>query len=934
MIMSKILSKKITLIVVLAIIGALVACIVARFMTIASPYGANPLMIVFAETPETIASLFMANLMDIAWHSQNVWIPALIAFMLPFSIGLVCIGKGFDANYDTGKEHGDSHLATKAEMNALLDTKFHFNNLHYTENSGLPLKAWNKKLDIALTSRNFNMICFGISGTGKTFHLSKPVIMNSVGCRVPYVQAGLQNIIEHLQCAAETHRILTPIKPLINALHRSKQRIDAHKHERMANQAKKRGIGDGYDLLITDPKGDDLRDIGHLHQLAGQDISVLNLVDLESSMGYNPLAYIKTQEIDIKDPSDIEIVLSGQTWINDKESNKSDVEQFDFAASQPKLEKDVRIAQSSSVASFSSSVSEETRSYSDLSALPEGYNASEVEKELSWIKEDMGDGGCQKVAEIVSETTYTRTGCVLSLEIKNNGSKRRSGEFVFALDEALEVESIQGCVTANFVPTKPFLDSVSIEQEEGSNRFVWRFKGLPAAKPASPEDAPTIRCNLFCKIAPMSIPDGVDLAKTVNTLVENLGSHDEDGAGGDPFWEDAKRLFFMGLIAYQFERYPDPKYHTIPVMCDLMDVALSDGGDVSQPSALKAMMDVWEYAKRPIQTQIDKNASMRGVLPESQSFAKTDNPPHDRSRSLALHCYRAFAAAAPETVQSIVISCQTALIKLLSPQIKRILSKDELHLDRFGDEGPGKVLYLIVNDNDDTYAFFTALLVHQTIELSMTKAYKRYGGKLPRHVRLELDECKNIGKVPNLVQATSTVRSRNMSIAMYFQSYSQAEEAYGEKGAHTITNNCTTWMFLGAQHLDDLKMISEKIGEETVYARTYSRQFNGVGVSGTSEQISANARAVQSSSQINQTSPEYLFAFYYGVPAVKDLKYITRKDPLYCYVDAYDQAQRNSGSLSRRKLTEPIPRFAKRFDYVEELMKGGKKRGDPNDSSA
>lgn len=935
----KAIVAKAKLFAVLGAFGLVAAWLLARLFTVGLSFDTNPLSVFFSLGYSAVFEAVISDPFSIAWSEQAVWMSALVAFVLPFGIGWLSVGKGFDANYDTGKEHGDAHLATEAEMAALLDSKFPFNNFQYTRHTGLPLKGWDKKTKKALDSRNYNMLCYGISGRGKTYFISKPTIMRSVGAKVPFVESGWQNIFEHLYLKSDTNKALAPLKPALKGLYDLKLACDKRKYEHLLTRAQKKGLGEGFDLIVTDPKGDDLRDIGHLHRMAGQEISVLNLVDLEASMGYNPLSYIKTQEIDIKDPDCIEVKFRGSSWSNDKEGNQVDVDSFSPEGSIT-LGSDQFVGERHSSAKLATSVTTTTTSYTDLESLPDNYKAPEdvaaLMDDFKFMREQMGgtreikdkDGnaqsvtGCEKVAEIVETQTYDRSTCVIDLAISNNGVKRRNGHFEIEVEDALDLKEIT-YVYEGFAPTQAFHDSVKIDRKEGTDIWTFDFAGLPGSFPSSKlSPKPTIRFVMLMEVRPMVIPDGVDLAKTVNTLVENLGTKNEAGGGEDPFWEDAKRLFFMALISYQFERYIDPAYHTIPVMCDLMDAALPDGGDVSAPSPLKVMMDVWEYAKRPAPRSSNSNsADMRGVREKREKFVKTDNPPHDRSKSLALHCYRAFAAAAPETVQSIVISCQTALIKLLSPQVKRILSKDELCLDKFGDPGNGRVLYLIINDNDKTYSFFTALCVQQVIELSMTKAYKKYGGALPRHVRLELDECANLGKVPILVQATSTVRSRNMSIAMYFQSPSQVKDSYGEEAAETIPNNCSTWMFLGAQNVEDLEMISKKIGDETVYSRIFSRNFNGMGVSGSNEQINATGRAVRSVNNLNEADTDCFYAFYYNSPAVEDKRYDTPNDPLYCYVDAYDQAKGKPSDKGYRSWKQPLPRYAKRFDYVEELMK-------------
>lgn len=52
--------------------------------------------------------------------------------------------------------------------------------------------------------------------------------------------------------------------------------------------------------VFCDPKGELLRDIGNYLKLQGYRIRVLNLVNMSESDGYNPLAYLRSDEDVVK----------------------------------------------------------------------------------------------------------------------------------------------------------------------------------------------------------------------------------------------------------------------------------------------------------------------------------------------------------------------------------------------------------------------------------------------------------------------------------------------------------------------------------------------------------------------------------------------------------------------------------------------------------
>lgn len=138
---------------------------------------------------------------------------------------------------------------------------------------------------------------------------------------------------------------------------------------------------------------------------------------------------------------------------------------------------------------------------------------------------------------------------------------------------------------------------------------------------------------------------------------------------------------------------------------------------------------------------------------------------------------------------------------------------DELELDTLGDQKTA--LFVILSDTDSTFNFVAALMYSQLFNLLCDKADDFYGGRLPVHVRLILDEFANIGQIPNFDKLIATIRSREISASIILQSQSQLKTIYKD-AADTIVGNCDSTLFLGGKEKSTLKEISELLGKETI----------------------------------------------------------------------------------------------------------------------
>ena len=761
----------------------------------------------------------------------------------------------FRAKYVTGEEHGAERLATEEEASSLMDRRHFFNNLVYSEHSGIVMNAYDKKTRAAQAARNMNCYTIGTSGLGKTYHLCMPDIMQSVGDALTPVRPGFLGLLEHIAGR--------PLLPMAN------------------RRRSKGGIGEGYDVIHTDPKGDTLRDMGNMLVAAGVEVKVFNTIDFRG-LRYNPLAYIPVHETDSKDAAETSCSISVRARCRADEGVwREEAVAFEgeeaLTAEHPARE--AHDAESSIRASARAT-------YETVGDLPS--------------QERAGDAPGPVTAEAVAASFgYRRTSITYEILVESYNPHGGSDVEVRVIldrnvmpadDEAVTIEGRYEGVDASAED-----DVVTI-----------RISGLPPWRPGEPRP---VRLTLRCVIAPARVPDGVMLTKTVNCLVANLKTDDKAQSSQDPFWEDTKRLCLMSLISYAMEAYDDPRHWTLPVCMDLLDLATPEDNDMSRPSPLGMLMRRWEegeYLEPEVAAQGRSQRS--GTRASGGRVVRAANVPHSKSASFALHCYNAFASGAPETVQSVIVTCQAAFVNLLAPDVRDMLSADEVHLETLGDAGQKQALFILTKDTDSPYDFLTALIIYQALDLTLDKAFTRYGGRLPRHVRMVIDEAMTIGKIPILTRAIAVVRSRNMSISMFMQSVAQAELLYGEKEASVLFDNCSTMCFLGSNTPDVLEDMSKRIGEETVYARITNRTFGaGAAAQSCSESIQSQGRSVLSVAQLRQMPNDELVVQVSGMPIIKDKKFRTNSHPYYCYVS----------SSHPRSILMPLPRFAERFDFEE-----------------
>ena len=269
-----------------------------------------------------------------------------------------------------------------------------------------------------------------------------------------------------------------------------------------------------------------------------------------------------------------------------------------------------------------------------------------------------------------------------------------------------------------------------------------------------------------------------DILKLVTTLMTNTKG---DGSGGDPFWEKSERLLLTALIAYLHYEAPveEQNFATLLEMLNTMQVLEDD-----------------EEYQNPVDLLFEELAKKK-----PNSFAGRQ--------------YKLYKLAAGKTAKSILISCGARLAPFDIQELRDLTMYDELQLDTLGDKKTA--LFLIMSDTDSTFNFLISMVYTQLFNLLCDKADDMYGGKLPVHVRCLIDECANIGQIPNLEKLVATIRSREISACLVLQARSQLKAIYKDN-ADTIVGNMDSQIFLGGSEPTTLKDLSEMLGKETIDA--------------------------------------------------------------------------------------------------------------------
>ena len=268
-----------------------------------------------------------------------------------------------------------------------------------------------------------------------------------------------------------------------------------------------------------------------------------------------------------------------------------------------------------------------------------------------------------------------------------------------------------------------------------------------------------------------------DILKLVNTIIANTKGDGEKS--GEDFWVKAERLLYCALIGYIWYEAPEEEQN----FSTLLEFI----------NASEAREDDEEF-KNPVDELFEE--------------LEQKKPEH-----FAVRQYKKYKLAAGKTAKSILISCGARLAPFDIQELRDLTMYDELELDKLGDRKTA--LFLIMSDTDSTFNFLISMIYTQLFNLICDKADDVYGGKLPIHVRCLIDECANIGQIPQLEKLVATIRSREISACLVLQTRSQLKAIYKDN-ADTIVGNMDSQIFLGGSEPTTLKDLAEALGKETI----------------------------------------------------------------------------------------------------------------------
>ena len=335
------------------------------------------------------------------------------------------------------------------------------------------------------------------------------------------------------------------------------------------------------------------------------------------------------------------------------------------------------------------------------------------------------------------------------------------------------------------------------------------------------------------------VEDEADILELVGCLIANTSGGDRHAA--DPFWENAERLLHVALIGYHVE----------------VDGAEDTADPLSRTASAGSARFRWVKVAEPVAVEDD----------------------------FCLLHYKMFKDAAGRTAKSILVSCNTRMEPLAIPQVRELVSHDEMELDRLGDADSRRAAFAIVSDTSGLYSFLLAVMMWQAVNVLCRRALSRYGGSLPAHVSFLLDEFANIGRLPDIEKTIAVVRSCNVSVTVYLQSMSQLKSRYKDDAA-TIVDCCDTTVFLSGKSTDTVREISEAVGKETVGTLTWN-ETRGASGSSTRNWNTVERDLVQPS-EVARPPRDEAVVLISGAFPVRDKKYDPRRHPFWAQVASGD----------------------------------------------
>ena len=301
------------------------------------------------------------------------------------------------------------------------------------------------------------------------------------------------------------------------------------------------------------------------------------------------------------------------------------------------------------------------------------------------------------------------------------------------------------------------------------------------------------------------ITSQASIMELVNIIIENTSGSDDSKAQED-FWVKAERCLYMCLMGFLYYYFQDnPEQQTIPKMLDMISLASASEKDEDAVSALDMIIE--DFKEELIEAYGSEEEARRG----EEWFAITQ--------------YEGFKKAAGETAKSIIISCFVRLSPFAIGSLREMFSSDEIELEKIGEEKTA--LFVIMNDQDNTFNFILAMLLYQFFNINVARADASPGSHCKIPIMCFLDEIGSIGRIPDFDAKAATLRSRWINLIPILQNTSQLDKDYGKDKARIIKGNCDTTIYLGRSDDETNEEFSKRLGDETIMVKSYSDSKNG-----------------------------------------------------------------------------------------------------------
>ncbi len=396
--------------------------------------------------------------------------------------------------------------------------------------------------------------------------------------------------------------------------------------------------------------------------------------------------------------------------------------------------------------------------------------------------------------------------------------------------------------------------------------------------------------NLFAYIR-----SETDVLKIINALIKNTNPKGYTG-GNDPFWEKSEAALLQAIFFYIW-------YEIVP-----------------EEQNMKTVMQLLKYAN--VKEEDESYVSDLDII---FNELQKDKPNHIANRQ-----YTIFKQGAGKTAKSILISVGVRLAAFNIDAVANLTSKDELELDKLGDEKTA--LFIVIPDSDTTFNFLAAMMYTQLFDSLYYTADFKNKGRLKYHVRAILDEFANIGYIPDFENRIATMRSREISCTIILQNLAQLETMYKDSWK-TIVGNCDSFLFLGSKELSTLEYVSKQLGKETIDTRNINY---GKGKQGsTSYNYGIHGRELMTPDEIGRMPDDDCILMIRGLYPFYSKKYVLENHPRYKhlydysdenYFDYRDAKKYYQVKKSEEERTKVIERYSMKdfeleFEQLERLYK-------------